>query len=218
MKTYLVVYTENGKFIPVIQAYFWDHKAAVDYSHECARSNDALVIDSHDPNVSWPLMSENYVVTAKEGVVPVLFEDHPLFSGHMTVAIITGDYPKYQATSLGGTEAMAEELVALNFSRNDANGTYDGKAENDLVPWNCKEEVIRDLAVRYGQESYVFADKGQIKFCYALGEHAGTYCPANPGEHRFGTEPFSDGNWTYLPGRGYMRLAFDWDIFLPNPL
>ena len=142
---------------------------------------------------------------------------HPIFSkdpSSPSVTIVTAERPEYQPEATGGNAALEREASAAGYRVEPAAGLYTQGPENSFAIYGAPEPVALDLARRYGQGSVIYSaprDGGgrDHKFWYVNGKEAGTYHKGN-GKDLWDSKPLPDGNWTKLPGVGYVRIGFDW--------
>ena len=148
-------------------------------------------------------------------VLPEL-KQHPLFSGHHSVAIMTGENPMVHPALEGGNGALKQLLKEQDLPYEETDGLY-GLPEKSLIIHGPTTDQAFHLGRALGQESVVFSHKGQHSLLFTHGPNAGKYHPAHP-QYSFDPQtPFPD-NWTHLPGHGYLRLYFDSNRLLPAAL
>jgi len=135
---------------------------------------------------------------------------HPIFSG--SVAILTGENPKYPST--GDNNTLQQELKYHGYQFEPVKGQYGGTPENSFLVKNPDPKFIANLGKKYGQESILIGNNGKHNLLYTNGPNEGKYHPGT-GEYGFHPTQKPEDNWTHFPGVGYLRLGFDFDSLHP---
>lgn len=141
-------------------------------------------------------------------------QEHPLFSGSTSVGMISGENPRFPATS-SGHEAMGEALRNLGLKTEERHGRY-GTPEKSWMVYGPTREQMYALGKQFGQESVVYSSGGKHELLYSNGPNAGKFHPGI--DHNwFQQEP--EDYYTHMPEHGgYLRLNFDWNTLNDSPL
>jgi hypothetical protein len=154
-------------------------------------------------------------------------QDHPLFNGSQSVGMISGEMPRWlhklplsqqDRVQRFGHPMLGKELKNMGLRAEETNGRY-GTPERSYIVYGATKEQLGHLANKYGQDSFIHVPSGHktAKIHYSdLAEDEqgkslkGHYRPA-VGSYAFHGTNRPEDYYTELPGKGYMRLNFDFD-------
>lgn len=201
-------------------------KSAEDRIHEIRLDSSGR--SRHVDSTSLPAMDVQapikHAVTTKfvtpEGYEPPELKKYeeqpgPIAAGRPFV-IMSGVHPRYHAKN-SGHDVLKAELQARGKQIQDAEGMYD-EAEPSVLAYDVSADEARQLAKKYGQESFLYSD-GRMKapaMVYANGAHADHWHPGTG--VTFTAEP-PPNYYTALPTptgqRVYMQSGIDWSQLKP---
>lgn len=137
--------------------------------------------------------------------------DHPLFTGASTVGLMSGENPgegnPKQAT---GHDSLKRDLDAMGLKYEETNGHY-GIPERSVIIHGPSREQMTALGSRYGQDAVIYSEGPHRRdFIYTAGKQVGAHHPQT-GTHEFWTpdQGAPDDYWTEIPGRGFIRMGFN---------
>jgi hypothetical protein len=154
-------------------------------------------------------------------------QNHPLFNGSQSVAMISGESPKWinklplsqqEHVSKYGHKALGQDLKKLGLRHEETEGSY-GSPERSYIVYGAGRDQMNNLANKYGQDSFIhvaaghktakmhFSDLAEDEQGHSLKNH---YVPSK-GTYAFHPTEKPDDYYTHLPGKGYMRLNLDFD-------
>jgi hypothetical protein len=154
-------------------------------------------------------------------------QNHPLFNGSQSVAMISGESPKWinklplsqqEHVSKYGHKALGQDLKKLGLRHEETEGSY-GSPERSYIVYGAGRDQMNNLANKYGQDSFIhvaaghktakmhFSDLAENEQGHSLKNH---YVPSK-GTYAFHPTEKPDDYYTHLPGKGYMRLNLDFD-------
>jgi len=143
--------------------------------------------------------------------IPEHLKSHPLFSGGR-VGILSGDNPLHPAAVEASHENLVRHLRHAGIRHEETHGRY-GTPERSVIVHGLPREQLAELGKKFGQESFVFSDKGIHHLQYTNGPHEGKVRGVEAGKEpiEFFHEPPED-YYTKLPGnQGYFRVNFDFN-------
>lgn len=140
-------------------------------------------------------------------------KNQSLLDGQSSIGMISAENPAFSPDVRGGHPALLHELGRLGLEHEETDGRYGGVPERSVIVRNPTVEQMVELGRKFGQESVIHSDNQTgHKMVYTNGEKQGTY---NPGAgEEFYREP-PDDYFTRLPGKGFVRIHFDFDKHLP---
>lgn len=144
--------------------------------------------------------------------------DHPLFAGK-PMGMMSAENPVTHATLPGGRDTLRKLLQDQGLKWEETTGQYGGTPEHTFLIHGPTREHMFHLGRALGQESVVYANGGHrnAELLYTNGPKAGGFHPAHPEYSFHPTEPFAD-DYTTLPGKGHVRLYFNFDRLHPAPI
>lgn len=156
-----------------------------------------------------------------------LLQDHPIFNGSQSVGMISGESPRWinklpkeqqEIINSKGHELLSQDLTKLGLKHTPTEGRY-GSPERSYIVYGPTQEQLVGLANKYGQDSVVHIPNGHksAKIVYSdLAEDdkgqslSGAHVPST-GNYNFHPTEKPEDYYTKLPGKGYVRLNFDFD-------
>jgi hypothetical protein len=154
-------------------------------------------------------------------------QDHPLFNGSKPVSMISGDAPKWlhklpltqqEQIKTYGHQMLGLDLKKMGLRHEETEGRY-GTPERSYIVYGASKDQVHNLANKYGQDSYLHAENGhksaKLHFSDLADDEAGNslkghYRPST-GSYNFHPNEKPSDYYSFLPGKGYLRLNFDWD-------
>jgi hypothetical protein len=113
---------------------------------------------------------------------------------------------------------LGQDLKNMGLRHEATEGKY-GSPEKSYVVYGPTKDQMLQLANRYGQDSFVHMLNGhktaKIHYSDLAEDEQGqslkdTHRPTT-GTYAFHSSNQPDDYYTHLPGKGYLRLNFDWD-------
>jgi hypothetical protein len=153
--------------------------------------------------------------------------DHPIFSGAQPVSMISGDAPKWiqklplnqqEQVQKYGHQLLGQDLKRMGLRHEATRGRY-GSPEKSYIVYGGTKNQMLSLANKFGQDSFLHMSNGHktAKIHYsdlAQDEQGqslkGMHRPTT-GTYAFHSSNQPDDYYTHLPGKGYLRLNFDFD-------
>lgn len=140
--------------------------------------------------------------------IPPAFRNHPLFSGR--VGILSGENPMFPASVSVGHHNLIDELNTLGIKHEQAQGHY-GAPERSVILHNPSRQQVVNLGKKYGQESVIYGENGKHQLIYTNGPKAGFHHKGT-GQVDFWPESSPPEDlYTKVPGRGAVRIGFNWE-------
>jgi hypothetical protein len=154
-------------------------------------------------------------------------KDHPIFSGAQSVGFISGESPKWlhklplsqqDQVKQYGHQMLGSELRNMGLKHQETEGRY-GSPEKSYIVYGASKDQLHHLANKLGQDSYIHIPSGHktARMYYSdLAEDEngnslkGSYIPSL-GTYAYHPSQQPEDFYTKLPGKGYMRLNFNWD-------
>ena len=153
--------------------------------------------------------------------------DHPLFSGSSSVGMISGENPRWlnklpykqqENIQKWGHQMLSQDLKNMGLRHEETEGRY-GSPEKSYIVYNPTKEQMIALGNKYGQDSILHVPNGhksaKIHYTDLAQDEVGNllkgYSRPSTGSYAFSNTEQPEDYYTKLPGKGYMRLNFDWD-------
>lgn len=153
--------------------------------------------------------------------------DHPAFNGSTSVAMISADNPKWlhklpienqETIKTNGHNLLGKDLTNMGLHNEPTEGRYETPERSYLV-YGASLSDMKALAKKYGQDSIVYMPRGHntAHIHYSDLAEDPTGKPLKnvkvpyAGSYHFHPTVQPDDYYTRIPGKGYLRLNFDWD-------